>query len=147
MMLRKTTGHQSKNGKWAASFRVNAGKQISTTSVATQAEALHAVDILKLELVPQWARQFVFDHGLNRPREIIEHYKSTNSLLMRSILYTKRARRQEQDKRAPFKSRILTTVPFKEASKLPYSYQIIHLTLKKMYLFTTKDQKERKSTF
>ena len=95
MMLRKSTGHQLSNGKWTASFRVNAGKQISTASVATQAEALHAVDILKLELVPTWARQIVFDHGLNRPREFMGHYKSANSLLMRSTLYTNRAKKPE----------------------------------------------------
>ena len=43
LMLKKSTGYQLKNGKWHASFKVNAGKQTYTTTVATQAEALHAV--------------------------------------------------------------------------------------------------------
>ena len=47
LMLKKSKGYQLKNGKWRASFTVGAEKQTSAAAVATQAEALYAVDILK----------------------------------------------------------------------------------------------------
>jgi len=67
LMLKKSKGTQLKNGKWHASFNVKTGKQVHTPVLGRQAEALHAVDILKLQAVPNWAREYVFNHGLNRP--------------------------------------------------------------------------------
>jgi hypothetical protein len=89
LMLKKAKGSQLKNGKWHASFNVKTGKQVFTPVLDTQAEALHSVDILKLQSVPNWAREYVFMHGLNRPAQFSIHYSSINSLLDRSSLYQK----------------------------------------------------------
>ena len=114
LMLKKSTGFQEKSGKWRASFTVGAGRQMNTTSVSTQAEALHAVDILKMELVPLWAREFVFKYGLNRPSQSAEYYRSIETLLARSSLY-KKQNRQLMKQRKVSSSRVLTTLPFKNA--------------------------------
>jgi hypothetical protein len=74
LMLKKAKGHQVKNGKWNASFNVKNGKQVFTPVLETQAEALHAVDILKLQSVPTWAQEYVFKHGLNRPNQFKQRY-------------------------------------------------------------------------
>jgi hypothetical protein len=114
LMLRKSTGFQEKSGKWRASFTINTGKQTSTVTLPSQAEALHAVDILKMELVPQWAREFVFNSGLNRPAAYTKYYGSIETLLARSSLYKKKSR-QLMKQRKVSSSRVLTTLPFKNA--------------------------------
>jgi hypothetical protein len=67
-----------------------------------------------MELVPTWARQHVFENGLNRPKEFIEYYSSIESLLKRSVLYTKRSKKPEE-RRSLSTKRVLMAVPFKEA--------------------------------
>ena len=114
LMLKKSTGFQEKSGKWRASFTVKTGKQTSTVTLPSQAEALHAVDILKMELVPPWAREFVFKYGLNRPAPYLKYYGSVETLLARSSLYKKQSR-QMNKKRKISSNRVLTTLPFKNA--------------------------------
>ena len=114
LMLKKSVGYQLKNGKWHASFRVQTGKQTYTTTVPTQAEALHAVDVLKMELVPDWAKDFVFKYGLNKPREFNAYYGSTKELLKRSSLYKKRGHSRVKERTVSSK-RLLTTLPFQDA--------------------------------
>jgi hypothetical protein len=115
LMLKKTSGWQRENGKWCASFRVQAGRQTKTKIVPSQAEALHAVDVLKMELVPKWARDFVFKHGLNRPKEFLKYYTSPTSLLERSSVYQKRGFKEVQPRKVSSK-RLLVSLPFKDAS-------------------------------
>jgi hypothetical protein len=43
LMLKKSTGYRQKSGAWYGSFKVPLGKQTKTKTVASQAEALHAV--------------------------------------------------------------------------------------------------------
>ena len=113
LMLKKSKGSQIKNGKWHASFNVKTGKQVHTPVLETQAEALHAVDILKLQSVPNWAREYVFKHGVNRPAQFSKYYSSSNSLLGRS-LYQKQKYTKPESRKISAK-RILTTRPFSEA--------------------------------
>jgi hypothetical protein len=114
LMLKKSTGFQEKSGKWRASFTVGAGRQTNTTTVSTQAEALHAVDILKMELVPLWAREFVFKYGLNRTSQFAEYYRSIETLLTRSSLYKKKSHHIINQRKVAL-NRVLTTIPFKNA--------------------------------
>jgi hypothetical protein len=114
LMLKKATGSQQTSGNWYASFRVQTGRQTKTKTVPSQAEALHAVDVLKMELVPAWARDFVFKHGLNRPKEFLKYYTSPTSLLQRSSLYQKNIVKKFQARKVSSK-RLLVTLPFKEA--------------------------------
>jgi hypothetical protein len=114
LMLKKAKGYQLKNGKWNASFNVKTGKQVYTPVLGTQAEALHAVDILKLQSVPNWAREYVFKHGLNRPTHFSKYYSSIQSLLDRSSLYQKQKYTKPESRQISAK-RILTTRPFSEA--------------------------------
>jgi hypothetical protein len=114
LMLKKAKGYQIKNGKWHASFNVKTGKQVHTPVLETQAEALHAVDILKLQSVPNWAREYVFNHGLNRPAQFKKFYPSINTLLDRSSLYHKQKYTKPESRKISAK-RILTIRPFNEA--------------------------------
>jgi hypothetical protein len=114
LMLRKSQGYQLKNGKWHASFNVKTGKQAFTPVLETQAEALHAVDILKLQSVPTWGQEYVFKHGLNRPNQFKQYYSSIDSLLDRSSLYQKQKYTKPESRKISSK-RILTTKPFSEA--------------------------------
>jgi hypothetical protein len=114
LMLKKSNGYQLKNGRWRASFTVGAGRQTNTTTVSTQTEALHAVDILKMELVPLWAREFVFKYGLNRPAPYLKYYGSVETLLGRSSLYKKKSLQMNR-KRKVSSNRVVTTIPFKNA--------------------------------
>jgi hypothetical protein len=114
LMLKKSKGSQIKNGKWHASFNVKTGKQVHTPVLETQAEALHAVDILKLQSVPNWAREYVFNHGLNRPAQFKKFYPSINTLLDRSSLYHKQKYTKPESRKISAK-RILTIRPFNEA--------------------------------
>jgi hypothetical protein len=114
LMLKKSRGSQIKNGKWHASFNVKTGKQVFTPVLETQPEALHAVDILKLQSVPNWAQEYVFKHGLNRPAQFSKYYSSINSLLGRSSLYQKQ-KYTKPESRSVSSKRVLTTRPFNEA--------------------------------
>jgi hypothetical protein len=114
LMLKKAKGYQLKNGKWHASFNVKTGKQVFTPVLDTQAEALHAVDILKLQYVPIWAQEYVFKHGLNRPNQFKQYYSSINSLLDRTSLYQKQKYTKPESRKVSSK-RTLTSRPFSEA--------------------------------
>ena len=64
--------------------------------------------------VPNWARENVFNHGLNRPSQFKKFYPSINALLDRSSLYQKQ-KYTKPDSRKISAKRILTTRPFSEA--------------------------------
>ena len=63
--------------------------------------------------MPVWARDFVFQYGLNRPKEFKDYYKSIDVLLSRSPIYAKRAHVRTKTPQAS-KGRVLTTLPFEE---------------------------------
>jgi hypothetical protein len=72
------------------------------------------LDILKIELVPLWAREFVFKYGLNRPSPFAEYYRSIETLLSRSSLYKKKSRHIISQRKIA-SNRVLTTIPFNNA--------------------------------
>jgi hypothetical protein len=59
----------------------------NTKSVNFVHEAMHAKDVLKIVNVPDWAKEFIFNHGLNRPLEFQQYYESIDTLMSRSNVY------------------------------------------------------------
>ena len=82
--LRKKTAQRQPNGTFRVQFSIienGKKKKRSTKSVETADETLFRGDILKLSMIDEYARDFVFKHGLMRPPSFMDKYSSLETLL------------------------------------------------------------------
>jgi hypothetical protein len=68
------------NGGWVSSFKC-LYKTLKTPVVPTSDEALFLRDIYKVFMVPDYAKEIVFQYGLTRPDKYSQHYESLETLL------------------------------------------------------------------
>jgi len=88
----KISQPQPNNKKYCGSVQV-AGKQEYTKSVPTMEEAKHATDILKIQMMPVYFRDLIFQYAMHKPADFAKHYTSLETLLARAPVYTKEARK------------------------------------------------------
>jgi len=72
------------------------GKQTATKSVATMEEAKHAIDILKIQMMPLYFRDFIFQYAMHKPGEFAKHYTSVETLLARAPVYAKKFQKPQK---------------------------------------------------
>jgi len=73
----------------------------STKSVSTEDEAKHAMDILKLQVVPAYFRDYLLKHAMHRPEKYTDRYASVETILSHAENYKK----PDRKKRAKRESR------------------------------------------
>ena len=79
--LMKVNGANKRpNEKFRSSFCC-LDKVLSTPSVDSEDEALFLRDVYKVFMVPTYAKEIVFEYGLNRPKTYAKHYQSLKTLL------------------------------------------------------------------
>ena len=84
---------QSQPRRQGAKFQgvVTVGKKVEVTKTLDSVdEVKHAMDILKIQMLPEYFRQFIFEHSMHKPAYYAEHYGSVEALLARASNYVKK---------------------------------------------------------
>ena len=108
---------------------ISVGKKLEVTkTVPTVEEAKHAMDILKIQKLPLYFREFIFKHSMHKPAAFAEHYTSVETLLARAPEYAKAARKPQKPRVSKNRYEAFRTLD--EASKALTDDQIIMAILK-----------------
>ena len=86
---------QPRGDKFIGSISVDK-KVEATKAVSTVDEAKHAMDILKIQKLPLYFREFIFNHSMHKPAEYAVHYTSVETLLARAPEYAKRPQKPQK---------------------------------------------------
>ncbi|KAJ3087410.1 hypothetical protein HK100_008372 [Physocladia obscura] len=120
---RKSEGQVAQQaGGFYSAFRYE-GRQVNTTKCTSIEEAMFKRDVLKVKLVPNYAKQFIFDYGLNRPAEYIHRYQSLKSLIAYTHLKTIPLVESSEDVKAAIKA---SQVPFDSNLDVIVFYKGMH---------------------
>jgi hypothetical protein len=93
ILSKKTKPRKSSSNKFFGQVGYN-NKTVSTKSVATEIEALFAIDVTKLKVVPADMREYLLKHAMWKPKEYEERYSSVEKIL--SYVKTYEPRKQKK---------------------------------------------------
>jgi hypothetical protein len=108
MYMRKS--QPFRNGAKFVGFVTVGKKQEATKTLDSMAEVKHAMDILKIQKLPEYFRQFIFEHSMHKPAAYAEHYGSVEALMARASKYTKEARKPQKPRVSKNKYEVFRTL-------------------------------------
>jgi|688.fasta_scaffold01415_42 hypothetical protein len=92
-LLSKKSKPLKRPGKFWGVLGYN-NKRVTTKSVDTEAEALFAIDVTKIKIVPPDVRQYLLEHAMWRPLGYEKRYSSVEKMLSYAKMYEPRERKK-----------------------------------------------------
>jgi hypothetical protein len=95
LLSKKTKPKKTSNNNFWANLGYNHNNYVTTKTVDTEAEALFAIDVTKLKIVPPDVRQYLLKHAMWRPKEYEDRYTSVEKMLSYAKMYEPRKQKKK----------------------------------------------------